>query len=104
MRHSIKHDLTPDQLKAAVRKFAETYVERYQEYDTKAEWLSDDQLEVRFKVKGIKLAGKLALLPREIALDLDVPFALKLFQGRAIKTIEDTVSPWLEKAKAGELS
>ena len=104
MRHSIKHDLTRDQLKAAVTKFAEVYCQRYQEYDTQTAWLADDKVEVRFKVKGIKLSGVLELLPQELAIDMKVPFALSLFRGRAIKTIEETVSPWLEKAKAGELT
>lgn len=103
MRHSIKHDLPPEQLKLAVEKFADEYQARFREYDTQVEWLSEDKVEVRFKVKGIKLAGTLELLPQEIALEMKVPFALQLFKGRAIKTIEETVAPWLERAKRGEL-
>ena len=79
------------------------YQARYREYDTQVAWVAEDKVEVRFKVKGIKLAGTLELLPREIALDMQVPLALQLFKGRAVKTIEDTVSPWLAKAKRGEL-
>ena len=104
VRHSIKHDLSPDQLKLAVQKFADAYVQRFREYDTEAQWVGNDRMEVRFKVKGVKLAGTLELLPREIGIDMKVPLPLQLFRGRAIKTIEETVTPWLEKAKRGELS
>ena len=103
MKHSIPHDLNPEQLRAAVRKFAEVYVQRFQEYNATTEWLNDDQVEVRFKVKGVKLAGRLDLQPKEIGLDMDVPWAFNLFKSRAMKTIEDEVRPWLERAKQGDL-
>lgn len=103
MRHSIKHSLPPDQLKLAVQKFADVYCERFKEYQTTASWLADDQMEVAFKVKGIRLSGKLSLEPGAIGIDMDVPFAFQLFKGRAVKAIEDEVRPWLEKAARGEL-
>lgn len=103
MKGSIKHDLTPEQLRLAVRKFAETYVQRYAEYNAEVAWLNDDQVEVRFKVKGVRLAGQLELKPREIVLDMKVPLPFQLFKSRALRTIEEEVTPWLAKAKAGEL-
>ncbi len=104
MRHSIKHDLSPDQLKLAVEKFAEVYCERFREYHTTAEWVRGDCVEVRFKVKGIKLAGKLSLLPKEIGIDMEVPLALRLFRSRALQAIEEEVRPWLERAARGDLA
>jgi hypothetical protein len=103
LKGSIKHDLTAEQLRLAVRKFAEVYVQRYAEYQAEAAWLSDDLVEVRFKVKGVKLAGQLELKPREIGLDMKVPLPFQLFKNRALKSIEEEVTPWLAKAKAGEL-
>ncbi|HEX5658042.1 MAG TPA: polyhydroxyalkanoic acid system family protein [Polyangiales bacterium] len=103
MKGSIKHDLTPAQLRLAVTKFAEAYVQRFAEYNATTSWLSDDKVEVRFKVKGVNLAGQLELLPREIALDMKVPLPFQLFRSRALKAIEDEVTPWLARAKAGEL-
>ena len=104
MKGSIKHDLTPEQLRAAVRKFAEVYVQRFAEYHADAEWLGDDKVEVRFKVKGVRLAGRLELRPAEIGLDMSVPLPFTLFKSRALKAIEEEVTPWLEKAKRGELT
>ncbi len=103
MRHSIKHTLPPDQLRLAVRKFAEVYCERFKEYNTSVSWLSDDKLEVSFKVTGIRLAGVLSLEPQELGIDMDVPLPFRLFKGRAIKAIEEEVQPFLDKAMRGEL-
>jgi hypothetical protein len=103
LRHTIKHELGPEQLRRAVHRFAETYCQRYPQYEPTTEWQDDDHVEVRFRVKGIKLAGVLELKPAEIAIDLDVPLPLRLFRGKALQTIEETVEPWLEAAKRGEL-
>lgn len=103
MKGSIKHDLTPEQLRLAVDKFAEAYTRRFAEYEATSSWLNDDQIEVRFKVKGMRLSGRLDLLPREIDLHMEVPLALRLFKNRAMRAIEEEVTPWLEKAKRGEL-
>ena len=103
MRHTIKHELPPDKLRRAVSKFAETYCQRYPQYEPTTAWRGNDRVDVQFRVKGIKLAGTLELKPAEIAIDLDVPLPLRLFKGRALQTIEDTVKPWLAAAKRGEL-
>ncbi len=103
MKASIKHDLTPEQLRLAVRKFAEVYVRRFSEYQATAEWLNDDQVEVRFRVKGVRLAGRLDLQPKQLGLEMNVPLPFHLFKTRAMRAIEEEVTPWLEKAKRGEL-
>jgi hypothetical protein len=103
VKASIKHDLTPEQLRLAVSRFADAYVKRFAEYDANAAWLSDDQVEVRFKVKGVRLAGRLDLRPNEIGLNMDVPLPFHLFKSRAMRAIEEEVTPWLERAKRGEL-
>lgn len=99
MKHNIQHDLPPDKLREAVRNFSSTYCERFKEYQAQTQWLNEDTLEVRFNVKGIKLGGTLHLQPREIGVEMEVPLALRLFKGRAIKAIEEEVRPWLDKAK-----
>jgi hypothetical protein len=86
-----------------VQKFAEAYVRRFQEYQATTEWLREDQIEVRFKVKGVRLAGRLELKPQELALEMNVPLPFQLFKTRAMRAIEEEVTPWLEKAKRGEL-
>ncbi len=103
MRHSIKHSLSPEKLRLAVRKFADVYCERFKEYGTTVSWHNEDQLEVAFKVTGIRLSGMLTLEPTELGIDMDVPLAFRLFKGRAIRAIEEEVQPWIDKAERGEL-
>jgi hypothetical protein len=104
LRHSVKHDLSPEQLRLAVQKFAEVYCERFRDYQATVTWVDDSLVEVLFKVKGIKLKGTLVLLPHEIGIEMNVPFAFVLFKNRAIRAIEDEVRPWLDKAARGELA
>ena len=99
LKHSIPHDLSPEQLRSAVRQFADEYCQRFAEYQTQAVWTSEDQLEVRFKVKGMTLSGRLSLQPKQIGLDMDVPLPFRLFKGKALKTIEEQVRPWLDREK-----
>lgn len=100
MKHSIQHELPPAQLRQAARAFAETYSERFQHYQASVVWNDEDQLEVRFKVKGVSLRAKLTLAPREIIVDMDVPLAFRLFRSRAIKAIEEEVRPWLDGTRS----
>ncbi len=98
MKHRIQHELAPEPLRLALRNFAQAYCKRFAEYQTTAVWLNEDQLEVRFKVKGMGLRGTLTLLPREIAIEMDVPLPFRLFKGRAVRAIEEEVRPWLDQA------
>lgn len=103
MQHEIPHSLTPEQLEKAVRSFAQVYCERFREYDAKAAWRDPRTLEVRFKVTGVALHGRLELGPRTIAIHMQVPLAFRLFKGRAVRAIEEEVQPWLQAAARGEL-
>lgn len=103
VKHEIRHDLSPELLRKAVQKAAQTYCERYQKYQARAEWQGDDKVEVRFNVKGVKLAGRMDLKPDTIGMDMDVPFALRLFKNTALEAIEREVRVWIDRAKRGEL-
>ena len=98
MRHAIRHDLTPEQLRGALRKFADTYCERFREYQANATWQGEDRVQVDFKVKGIRLSAALTLEAREIGIQMDVPLPFKLFRSRAVRAIEEEVRPWLDEA------
>jgi len=92
--------LPPEQLRQAARAFAEAYRERFEHYRASVLWHDEDQLEVRFKVKGISLRAELTLAPREITVKMEVPLAFRLFRSRAIKAIEEEVRPWLDGAQS----
>jgi hypothetical protein len=103
VRHEIPHQLSPELLHKAVTKFAEVYCKRFAKYNAVADWVTDDKVEVTFKVKGIKLRGELELMADTLGIDMKVPFAFNLFKKKAVNAIEEEVQPWLDRAKNGEL-
>jgi hypothetical protein len=104
MKHLIAHDLEFGLAKeVAVRAF-ESYQKRFANYQPKMSWVGERDARIEFNVKGLKLQGSIGIAPRNIELDLDVPFVFRLFKNKAIDVIEREVRSWLDKAKRGELS
>lgn len=101
--HEIPHDLSLDQAKLAARKAAEAYGKRFQEYDYKAKWVSETRVELGFTVMGKRLEGAMTVKPKQLQLELDVPFMFRPFQGKAISIIEKEANEWIAKARRGEL-
>jgi len=104
MKHYIEHDLGVDVAKKVATHALETYRERYPNADPQAKWVTDRQADFSVKLKGMKLAGKIQVEERRIAIDLDVPFLLRPFRGMAMDVVEREVKTWIAKAKAGEIS
>lgn len=103
MNHSIPHDLDQTTAKRVVDKAFEDYKQRFAEYDPTMRWARDDRAEIGFNAKGIRLSGAMNLVAKAIELELDVPFLLRPFRGKAIEVIESEVKKWIAKAKAGEI-
>lgn len=103
MKHSVRHDLDQETARKVARHALEGYAKQFAQYDPELSWLGPDAAQVSFSAKGLTVKGKFDLLPGEIAIDLSVPFALKLFQGKAIKVVEQEIREWVDKAKKGEL-
>jgi hypothetical protein len=102
--HDIPHDLDFDLAKLAAVKAAEAYGQRFAEYDYRAKWVSDRRVELGFTVVGKRLEGAMTVMPDRLQLELEVPFMLRPFRGKAISIIEKEAQGWLDKAKRGELS
>ena len=54
-------------------------------------------------MKGTSLKGVIELAPGSISFDLEVPFLLRMFKGKAIEIMDGELRSWTEKAKRGEL-
>jgi hypothetical protein len=80
-----------------------SYAERFAKYNPTTTWVSDDKANVSFSVKGMTLNGELTVTDEHIDMDLDVPFLLKPFKGKALSVIEEEIKKWVAKAKAGEV-
>ncbi len=103
MKHTISHDLGQEKAKLVAQKAFETYRVKFEQYSPTARWTRDDTCEIGFKAKGIALKGTIVVKASSMDVELDVPFLLKPFQGKAIGIINDTVQEWIAKAKAGEV-
>ena len=103
MKKTIPTNLDKARSKIAIEKAMQAYKARFAEYSPRYEWTSDDAGEFGFDAKGIKLSGTIRIEDQQVDVEMEVPFLFKIFQGRAMKIIEDQVELWVEKVKNGEV-
>ena len=103
MQHTIPHGLDRQLAITATHRALDAYEARFAEYSPRQIWLSEDRAEIQFTAVGKTLRGSVAVGPRDIALELEVPLLFAPFKGRALKIIEEEIRAWIEKARAGQL-
>ncbi len=103
MKHQIHHGLDLPLAKKAIDKAMEAYSARFSEFNPTFGWVTEHKGELGFKAKGVKVEGHVEIVGPEVYVDLDVPFILRIFKGRAIEIIDREVRSWVERARAGEL-
>jgi hypothetical protein len=103
MKHSVSHELGQDKARKVAQAAFESYRERFAKYRPEANWISEKRAEISFHVKGLTLNGAMEVNPSNIEMELDVPFVLRPFKGKALGIIEDEIRKWLHKAQAGEI-
>lgn len=103
MKHEIHHGLAPELARKAVDKAMAAYSERFAEYNPEFRWVSEDHGKLGFRAKGVSVNGDVEIAGPKILVDLDVPFLLRVFKGKAIEIIDREVLKWVEKARAGEI-
>lgn len=103
MKHEIHHGLSPELAKKAVSKAMEAYSARFAEYNPRFSWASESKGTLAFRAKGVSVAGEIEISGPKIFVDLEVPFLLRVFKGKAIEVIDREVLAWVEKARTGEI-
>lgn len=103
MKHVVTHDLAQEQAKKVAHAAFDSYKARFAEYNPTVHWPSEQHADIAFKVKGVSLKGSIEVKPSSFDLELNVPFLLRPFRGKAIAVIEDEIKKWIGKAKAGEI-
>lgn len=103
MKHSVTHSLGREKARQVARAAFESYAKRFADYKPVTTWKSEDTADISFSVKGISLNGAIAVADHSIDLDLNVPFMLKPFKGKALEVIEREIRVWIAKAEKGEL-
>jgi hypothetical protein len=103
MKHAVPHDLGQDQAKKVAEAAFNSYKQRFAEYNPTVTWANDRRANISFKVKGVRLDGGVDIQDKSFDLDLNVPFLLRPFKGKALGVIEEEIRKWISKARAGEL-
>ena len=103
MKHAVPHDLGKDKAKQVTEAAFASYQRKLAKYDPQTRWVSDRRAVISFSVKGITMRGALEVTDSSIDMELDVPFLLRPFKGKALGIIEAEIRAWLAKAKAGEV-
>lgn len=103
MKHSVSHSLGQATARTVARSAIDSYSARFSEYNPTVQWKNDDEAAIGFSVKGVSLKGAVTITDKSFDLELDVPFLLKPFQGKAIGIIENEIKEWMGKAQRGEL-
>lgn len=103
MQHSIPHSLDHAIARRATAHALDSYKARFSEYSPQGQWKNEDEAVVSFEVAGKRLEGAVAVRPRSIDLELDVPLIFRPFRSMAMKVIEDEIQMWIDKARRGEI-
>jgi hypothetical protein len=103
MKHGVPHDLGLERAKQVAKAAFASYQEKFAKYNPKANWVDERRCKISFSVKGVTLDGTMEVFADKIEMDLDVPFLLRPFKGKALGVIEEEITKWVQKAKAGEI-
>ena len=103
MKHVMKHDLSDELAKKVAQKAFDSYKASYANYNPTLTWRNDHHADASFSAKGMTLKGQIELAPGAISFDLEVPFMLRMFKGKAVEIMDRELRSWTEKAKRGEL-
>lgn len=103
MKHLVHHGLGQDRAKQVAESAIKSYEAKFSDYSPQSNWKTATHADISFSVKGMKLNGALEIRENDFELDLDVPFLLRPFKGKALSVIEEEIKKWVEKAKSGQV-
>ena len=103
IKHEIHHGLEPALARRAIDKAMEGYSKRFAEFSPSYRFVTDTRATFSFSALKVTVNGEIEIVSPKILVDIDVPFILRVFKGRAIEIIDGEVRDWVEKVRAGEL-
>lgn len=103
MKKVISHDLGQDKAKKVINRAAQEYSDKYPEYQPTFMWKSDSQAVLSLTVMRKSISATITLHPTNVEVELEVPPAFKMFEGKAMSAIDGEVQKWLKKAKSGKI-
>jgi hypothetical protein len=102
---AVPHLLTPDEAKQRLKdKFAAALVEHQGRVsNTREEW-RDHTLSFGFQAMGMAVSGTVAVEPKQVKVDAELPFAAMLFKGAIEQRLRDEVAALLASGGAAGAS
>lgn len=101
--HTLRHDVTHEQARAAIRTALEVYCRKFPQFDPKTSWLNENRAQTEFRFKRITFLAEVEVLPDRLEMGMDVPLMFWPLRNRALAMLESEINKWLARAKAGEL-
>lgn len=92
MKHVIAHPLSQEHAKRVLDEAYVDYARRFHKYAPRLQWLSADQARVSIHALGVQLEGTVRVFERGLEVELEVPFLMRPFVGRAKQAIEREVA------------
>ncbi|MGF1469867.1 MAG: polyhydroxyalkanoic acid system family protein [Sandaracinaceae bacterium] len=103
IKHEIRHGLEPELARHAINHAMDGYRERFADFQPTFEWMNPDVGSFSFTALAVTTRGSLEIEGPLIYVDVEVPFLLRPFKGKAIDVIDREVRRWVDKAKNGDL-
>ena len=85
-RHKSKREKVREKIEGLVPSLTERFGDSVS--DLKHVW-KDDDMEFSFRARGFNVKGTVAVSDSEVHLDLHLPFAAKMFEGKIRSAIEN---------------
>lgn len=104
MKHKISHTLDIRTSTAVARAAMESYRQKFAKNGVTVTWQTEQKARLSFSINGMTILGECEVLPGCIELNVEVPFALKLFERMAVTIVEKEVRDWLDRARRGEFA
>jgi hypothetical protein len=100
MKHEIIHNLGQAKAREIADKALGAYQAKFAEYEPKVNWKTEKSADISFNVKGMKLSGAIEINDKAFDVELDVPFILRPFKGKALEVIESEMRKWISRETA----
>lgn len=100
MKHEVPHTLGQAKAREVAEQAFASYQKKFAAYEPKVNWKDTKNADISFSVKGMKLAGAIEVTDKAFVIDLDVPFMLRPFKGKALEVIEGEIREWMGKAQS----
>lgn len=103
MKKVIPHDLNQATAKRVIDKAVAEYSKAGAEFNPTFKWVTDSTAKLSLTILKKTIEADITLGAADVTVDVTVPAAFKLFEKKALDTIDAEVQKWLKKAKKGEI-